>query len=92
MGPIQDSILESIGARRAHNATRDHVRFLDRAIRRGLSPDPADRFESMDALLNEMQRDRRSRRRRPSSRCRPSVSCSLLFERPSVELVFAILG
>jgi eukaryotic-like serine/threonine-protein kinase len=36
-------------------------RWLRRVIERGLRPDPAARHPSMDALLSELQRDRRSR-------------------------------
>ncbi|MCH9684647.1 MAG: serine/threonine protein kinase [Deltaproteobacteria bacterium] len=36
--------------------------WLDRALRRGLSVDPAQRFASMEALLSALQRDKRSRR------------------------------
>lgn len=36
--------------------------WLERVLRRGLSRTPGDRFESMDALLTALQRDKRSRR------------------------------
>jgi len=39
-------------------------RWLRKLLRRGLSRHPRDRFESMDALLAELARDRKGRRRR----------------------------
>ncbi len=36
--------------------------WMDKALRRGLSVDPARRFDSMEALLTALQRDKRSRR------------------------------
>jgi tRNA A-37 threonylcarbamoyl transferase component Bud32/tetratricopeptide (TPR) repeat protein len=38
-------------------------RWLDAVVRRGLSRDPAERFESLSALGAELRRDRRGRRR-----------------------------
>ena len=38
--------------------------FLETVVRRGLAPSPADRFESMGALLGALRHDPRARRRR----------------------------
>jgi serine/threonine protein kinase len=37
--------------------------WLHKALKRGMSGDPSARFSTMDALLHEVQRDKRSRRR-----------------------------
>jgi predicted Ser/Thr protein kinase len=37
--------------------------WVFRVLRRGLSPNPQDRYPSMDALLSALERDKRSRRR-----------------------------
>jgi eukaryotic-like serine/threonine-protein kinase len=59
-GDSADQLLTSIrqGSVRIASAERRVPSWLRRAVRRGLSLDPADRFRSMQALLEELRRPR----------------------------------
>jgi tetratricopeptide (TPR) repeat protein len=63
-GADTDELREAIVARRLQRPTRKVAAWLLRVVERGLDPDPAARWSSMDALLVELARDpARSRRR-----------------------------
>ena len=63
-GPDADAVRDAARSGRVPRpeGTSPVPSWLFRALARGMSVDPAQRFPSMDALLVEMQRDKRSRR------------------------------